>query len=136
MVFMAERLSVLCWNVRGLNDRARRTVVRSMVYQCKCSILCLQESKLDSFSDEDRTDIGGSLLQGAVSMPALGTRGGMIILWDKSQYTLSDVAIREFSISALVKPLDGCPWTITSVYGPHDDRSPRQDLIQVRHETS
>ncbi|KAE8795280.1 hypothetical protein D1007_30019 [Hordeum vulgare] len=61
------------------------------------------------------------MLQGAVSLPANGTIGGLILLWDTSKYVVTDVAVREFSISATMTPLNGHPWAITTVYGPHDD---------------
>ena len=40
----------LVWNVRGLNSRARRNVVRELVAQENISLLSLQESKLDNCS--------------------------------------------------------------------------------------
>jgi len=37
---------ILNWNVRGLNSRARRCVVRDLATQQRASILCLQETKV------------------------------------------------------------------------------------------
>ncbi|KAM3240780.1 hypothetical protein ACQJBY_054049 [Aegilops geniculata] len=37
---------MLVWNVRGLNNRARRTGVRSLVSSTGTPIVCLQETKL------------------------------------------------------------------------------------------
>ncbi|KAE8813727.1 hypothetical protein D1007_09235 [Hordeum vulgare] len=61
------------------------------------------------------------MLQGAASLPANGTRGGLILLWDTSKYAVTEITVRDFSISAMMKPLNGQPWVITTVYGPHDD---------------
>jgi len=41
---------ILFWNARGLNSRARRSVVRNIVQQQQASIVCLQESKIANFS--------------------------------------------------------------------------------------
>ena len=41
---------MLVCNVRGLNDRARRTGVRSVVSTTNASIVCMQETKLDVVS--------------------------------------------------------------------------------------
>ena len=38
--------SCFIWNVRGLNGRARRGVVRAFLLQHRASIVCLQETKL------------------------------------------------------------------------------------------
>ena len=40
---------LLDWNVRGLNSDARQRDVRAKVDECNCSILCLQETKMDYF---------------------------------------------------------------------------------------
>ena len=37
---------MLCWNVRGLNGRARRNVVRQLVVDECLSLICLQETRL------------------------------------------------------------------------------------------
>lgn len=44
---------ILVWNVRGLNDRAKRDNVRKVVDQCRPSIVCLQETKLSFISEWD-----------------------------------------------------------------------------------
>jgi exonuclease III len=39
---------ILNWNVRGINNSARRKVVRDLVSDTRPTIVCLQESKLAS----------------------------------------------------------------------------------------
>jgi endonuclease/exonuclease/phosphatase family metal-dependent hydrolase len=41
-----DNTTVISWNVRGLNDRARRDTVRTLVHDIHPSIVCLQETKL------------------------------------------------------------------------------------------
>jgi exonuclease III len=50
----------LCWNVRGLNDRAKRDSVKSVVVDLRPSIICLQETKLSNISDFDILSILGA----------------------------------------------------------------------------
>jgi exonuclease III len=45
------RCAILNWNVRGLNNPARRQVVRDMVNEQQCNIICLQETKIQTMSD-------------------------------------------------------------------------------------
>lgn len=41
----------LCsWNVRGLNDQNKRSLVKSVVYKFKKFVLCFQESKVEDVS--------------------------------------------------------------------------------------
>jgi len=42
-----DNLNILSWNVRGLNSRARCDDTRLLVEDCRASIVCLQETKLD-----------------------------------------------------------------------------------------
>jgi len=45
---MSTTFSCFVWNVRGLNDRARRNVVRELLLLHKPSCVCIQETKLSS----------------------------------------------------------------------------------------
>lgn len=41
-------IRLLNWNVRGLNCAARRETAKIMIQQAGPSIICIQETKLDS----------------------------------------------------------------------------------------
>ena len=43
-------LKLLSWNVRRLNNPHKRDVVKNLLREWKCDIVCLQESKLDNTS--------------------------------------------------------------------------------------
>uniref|UniRef100_A0A8I6YEM6 Uncharacterized protein n=1 Tax=Hordeum vulgare subsp. vulgare TaxID=112509 RepID=A0A8I6YEM6_HORVV len=38
---------IVVWNVRGLNSRARRCAIRSLLCTTRASIVCLQETKME-----------------------------------------------------------------------------------------
>jgi hypothetical protein len=99
LVLMSTHLKLLNWNVRGLNDRARRTVVRNLVLTSRCSILSVQESKLGALTGNDITDIVGQTLTGFAQLPALGTRGGVLLFWCPDRFHATNVDVREFSIT-------------------------------------
>ena len=42
-----KKIGILNWNVRGLNNPARRKVVRDLVSETRTTIVTLQETKLD-----------------------------------------------------------------------------------------
>jgi exonuclease III len=50
---------ILVWNARGLNSRARRSVVRDIVEQQRASIVCLQETKLESLPNSINIELTG-----------------------------------------------------------------------------
>lgn len=70
---------IMCWNVRGLNSPTRRTAVSEVVGAQRSAILCLQETKIDTWSREIAREVGGARLQDCVVLPALGTRGAAAI---------------------------------------------------------
>ena len=39
LVFM--NLKILSWNVRGLNDRRKRSIVKNLLRGWKCDVICL-----------------------------------------------------------------------------------------------
>jgi exonuclease III len=129
---MSTHLKLLNWNVRGLNDRARRTVVRNLVLTSRCSILSVQESKLGALTGNDITDIVGQTLTGFAQLPALGTRGGVLLFWCPDRFHATNVDVREFSITVtLVDRQYGHAWSLTSVYGPSDDTRKREFLKEL-----
>jgi hypothetical protein len=52
--------NVICWNVRGLNERSHHDSVCKLVRSEHASLICLQETKLSVISDYDVAQILGS----------------------------------------------------------------------------
>ena len=116
---MSSQLSILSWNVRGLNNQARRAVVRTMLDQLPCSIVCLQESKLADVADSDILEITGSDFDCHSYLAADGTRGGILLCWRSSCFSATAIMVRTFSITAVFTPVgQNTPWTLTTIYGP------------------
>ena len=42
------KLKMVFWNVGGLNDSQKRLVVKNLLHEWKCDVVCLQETKLVS----------------------------------------------------------------------------------------
>jgi exonuclease III len=113
--------SILVWNVCGLNARARRDIVRELVASEHPSIVCLQETKLHVISPFDLMQIVGPGFE-YFYLPAEGTRGGILLAWRASVWSVSSTSLQVYSISALFKPAaGGSPWWMTAVYGPCSD---------------
>jgi exonuclease III len=67
--------SILCWNVRGLNSRAHQDVLHELVASEQCSIICIQETKKQVFSDYDIAQLLGTGFD-YTFLPSAQTRGG------------------------------------------------------------
>jgi len=44
---------VLSWNVRSLNDNAKRASLRNLLRDWNCDLVCLQETKLEDIQLSD-----------------------------------------------------------------------------------
>lgn len=115
-------VGVLAWNIRGLNNPARRNSVRLFLQSCNISLVCLQESKLDRVDAVVVGQILGPTFDGFDFLPMVGTRGGILLAWKKDSLSVPDVHKGELSITIKVSSLsDGKVWMVTSVYGPQED---------------
>lgn len=97
---------VLIWNARGLNCRARRSVVRDIVAQQCAYIMCLQESKVADLSVSLNTELTGTDFD-YISLPAIGVAGGAFVAWRRDLWNVTSPCVRRFSITVSLAPLDG-----------------------------
>jgi exonuclease III len=128
---------ILIWNVRGLNDRAKRDSIKSLVLDTMPSIVCLQETKLSSISDFDIITILGSAYSNFIFSPCIGTRGGILVAWRDINLSTGVSVIKEFSVSVQFQLLSGQLLWFIGVYGPHQDNLKLaflQELGVVRNE--
>jgi exonuclease III len=88
------------WNVRGLNNPARRKAVLDFLADKHCNLICLQETKLEIIDQQIvRETLGPRFQENFVYKPAEGTRGGILIACSPDFSLLHLVAVPgEFSI--------------------------------------
>jgi len=72
-LFLTGSSNILVWNMRGLNDRGRRDIVRKVMHSIKPKIICLQETKLTLISDFDVFSFLGRDCHKFVYLSARGT---------------------------------------------------------------
>ena len=117
-----NNLKMLCWNVRGLNSPARRETVSLLLHEIGVNIVCLQETKLQLVDDALALETLGQRLNSSFYLPADGTRGGILIGWDKDLFEISNPSFGQHSISVNVTSnLASFLFRLTVVYGPSED---------------
>jgi exonuclease III len=92
---------ILVWSIRGLNTRSHHDSLRELVKAERLSLMCIQESKLDDVSGYDIMQMFGPGFDYSF-LPADHTRGGIIVAWRSSVWSLSSVSTRTYSLSANV----------------------------------
>jgi len=122
----------MVWNVRGLNSRARRNVVRELVAQENISLLSLQETKLDCCSENVFREICGVGFD-FLSLPAMNTRGAILLAWRCNIWSVSNPILKQYSLTVKITLLaSGESWWISSVYGPQSDQEKILFLDELR----
>jgi len=127
-----DRANVLIWNVRGLNDRARRDNLRKVVDDSKPAVVCLQETKLSNITERDVTTFLGRDFTNFVFLPAQQTRGGILVAWKEGSFEVSQHRVHRHSVSVLFSNQVDPPWWFTGVYGPHRDDEKLAFLDELR----
>ena len=77
-----KKLKVMCWNVRGLGDESKCNVVRNVIKESRCDVVCLQETKLNERNLSYVLRVLPSFFnRQVVSIDARGSAGGVLIAW-------------------------------------------------------
>jgi exonuclease III len=115
---------ILDCNVRGLNDLAKRHAVREYVASLRVNLVCFQETKLDVIDEYIVLQCLGPAFDGFVYLPAVETRGGILLAWDSSVLDIDSFSFDSYAITRESKTKDNARWWITTVYGPQreDDK--------------
>lgn len=115
----SNNISILCWNVRGLNAEARCLVVHETLKNTAAHIVCLQETKLASIDKPLALFLGGYKFDNFTYKPARGTKGGILVMWKDTAVALQNPEIGHYSISSTVLIRhDTASFKLTTVYGP------------------
>ena len=109
---------VLCWNVRGLNDKDKRLLIYNKIDESNCSVICLQETKCEDFDHAFIRTFCPKRFDRFVFSPSVGASGGLIVLWNSKVFegqlleiTRSAIRISFFSAH------NSDTWTLVNVYG-------------------
>ena len=125
-------LTILMWNVRGLNDAAHRELVRETVNCSRPMIVCLQETKLSSFNNTPAMETLGQYLDSYLELGAQGTRGGILLAWNKDMISMTNAVNRVFTISAMIKVASSdTQFLMTTCYGSADDGRKEDFLAEL-----
>ena len=113
------KIKILSWNVRGVNDRNKRRLIKTLISSLKVDLVCLQETKMSEMSIGVVRSLGvGRFLEWGV-LNVRGAAGGVLVFWDNRVLELIGMEVGLFSISCRFKNCeDGFSWIFLGVYGP------------------
>lgn len=119
----AKNCNLLCWNVRGLNDGAKRASVRNQVLSTGATIVCLQETKISTWTRSLLVEtVGVDLASNVAALPSVGASGGILIAASDRFFSLSQPHLTTHTVSVTITmKAENKTWTLTGVYGPQSD---------------
>lgn len=74
-----RKVKFMSWNVRGLNDRDKRTAVKNVILNQAPHIICLQETKLQNAQPRIVKEAVGARATQFLTIPACNTAGGLLV---------------------------------------------------------
>jgi hypothetical protein len=94
-------------------------------------LVVLSESKLDAVSHYDVVNIFGPRFDGFAYLPALGTCGGIVVVWQTARISAAFHSSTANTISLDIAPAVGELWRFTTVYGPSVDSGKEAFLDEI-----
>ena len=104
--------------MRGLNSDERQRDVRVKVDECSCSIVCLQETKMDFFYHRTLRKFLPKRFDNFAYSPSIGASGGILVAWCSSFFHGTLLEVQRFSVVINFTSVhNGDSWNLVSVYG-------------------
>jgi exonuclease III len=130
---MNQSLSVINWNVRGLNAPVRREAVRDMVQAARPLVVCLQETKLTIITPQMVAETFGSSFDAHAYLSAQGTRGGILLGWQTKYVDGSNLELKASSLTIQIKPKWlSSMFRLTTAYEPTKDEAKQGFLNELQ----
>jgi exonuclease III len=129
-----QQCIILNWNARGLNNPARRQVVKDLVRDTKATIVAIQETKLELFDQQMvQETLGVNFVDHFAFLPSVGLSGGVLLAVSSEHYSIYAVEVGVHTITAVVSSTSrSVSWSITAVYGPQGEAEKLQFLGELR----
>ena len=131
--------SVLSWNVRGINSDKKWDAVRDRVINSNCDIVCLQETKKQSFNLMFIKKICPAVFDAFEFIPSVGAYGGSIIIWKSCLFLGNNIFENRYCLSVqFLSSHNNDSWVLSNIYAPCTAPGKREFLqwfknIQMPH---
>ena len=90
-------MKIFSWNIRGSGSPSKRRAIKEAICKANPDIIVLQETKRE---EVNRTFVGSiwrSRFKEWLVLSAIGSAGGILIMWDVRRVNVRDSLLGEFS---------------------------------------
>jgi exonuclease III len=114
-----RRLKILSHNIRGINSDIKWNSLRNNIMGINCDIICIQETKKESFDDSYIRRFYNRSLDKFAFGPSIGASEGFLTIWKGSHFDAEVIEQNSFghTISFRTK-LTNQVWWLTNIYAP------------------
>jgi hypothetical protein len=126
---MCSNCTFFSWNVRGLNDPAKRASVKQTILSSGATIVCLQETKIMNWTNDLlKETVGCKLASQTVHLPSQGASDANLFEMDLIPCAAT------YSISVRISSrVEDKVWDLTGVYGPQPETEKMIFLSELRN---
>ncbi|GMI98812.1 hypothetical protein HRI_003550500 [Hibiscus trionum] len=87
-------MRILTWNIRGLNSDTKMTAVGNLARRHRVKMMFLQETKMESIQESTIRKIWYDDDFCFIFSPSTGKSGGLLSVWDKSDFQLDKFIVK------------------------------------------
>jgi exonuclease III len=96
---MNRTIHIMDWNIRGINSIERCDDLANKISQSNPSIICLQETKNESFDSTCIRKFCPRRMNQFAYQPSIGLSGGIITIWNGSLFSGTIISQTKFQIT-------------------------------------
>jgi hypothetical protein len=111
--------NVLCWNVRGLNDKDKWDPIRNKIEESRANIFCLQETKREAIDLQFIRKFIPKRFDNFDFSPSVGASWRILVCWTSNYFSARTVEKHPFAITLkMLSPHSHTSWNLVVLYGP------------------
>jgi endonuclease/exonuclease/phosphatase family metal-dependent hydrolase len=112
-------LKILSQNIRGINSETKWNSLRNNISDSKCDIICIQETKKESFDDSYIRRFCNRSFDKFKFGPSIGASGGFLTIWKGSLFDVEVIDQNSFGHTICFHTkLTNQTWWLTNIYAP------------------
>jgi hypothetical protein len=116
---MNRSWNILCWNVRGLNDKDKWSLLRNEIEESGANIFCFQETKRDLNDIHFLKNFYPKRFDNFEFCPSSGASGGILVTWVSRFFNVTVHEKHSFAIRlTFTSVINSISWNLVVVYGP------------------